>query len=280
MANSLILRSPAIATYTARPKFARDPMIRPGTKFLYDWSRGHCHPSGSIVAGTIGVGSEMLDLGHDGITAAVSGGVTFEVAAGGGLVNASSVLDYIAIGAAGQFDMAPAEYEYVLTAWIKLPASGYTTNNYFQLLGLSSDNTAANAQVWIDMGAGGLRPRCAVGNYIYGAQSDITPGAVYQLAVHYQPGAGRLDFYINGARVHGATAPASVVSASAAQFRISGLVKKTIYRVSLTDITASLVAEEAQGFAANARLTGPQHILREYQFCTGQIAAAPKAEFA
>jgi len=280
MENSLILRSPAIATNADRPKFTRDPMVRPGTKFLYDWSRGRCHPSGAIAAGVIAGGAEMFDLGHDDITAATAA-TGFTAEAAGGLINTSESGDYIAIGAAGQFDMAPAEYEYVLTAWIKLPASGHTTSNFMPLLGLSSDNTAANAQVWIDMGLAGRRPRCAIGSsYIYGATSDISLGAVYQLGIHYRPAESLLDFYMNGALVQGSTGPASVASAAAAQFRVTALVKKTLYRVSLTDITASLAAEEAQGFPANARLSGPQHILREYQFCTNQIGAAPKAIFA
>lgn len=38
-------------------------------------------------------------------------------------------------------------------------------------------------------------------------------------------------------------------------------------------------AEQAVGYRPDAILTAAQHVQREWLFCTGQIAAAPKTPF-
>lgn len=277
MANSLLLKSSAIPLDSNRPKFARDPMWRPGTKFQIDWSRPRCHPNGKITAATLTGSAIVPDLSPDAVNVTIGSGHTIN--ADGSIVASAVTGKQINIGSAGQFDMAPAEYEYVMILWLKL-TTGYITTNYQQLMGLSVDDTANNAQCWFDTGLAGRRPRCSVAGTIYGATADISLDVPYQIAVHYTPG-GRLDYFQNGVFVQGSTgAPGSVTAAASSFFRIPDNAKKTIYRASLVDISASVAAEAVLGYPPEMRLTGRQHILRDYQFCTNQIEAAPKAAFA
>ncbi len=273
---SLVLRSPAIEPSAARPKMTRDPLIRPGTKFLFDWSRGRCHPTGSIVAGALGANAVLPNLVDNSVNG-VAVPAAFTARADGALANSGNATG-IRIGSAGQFNMAADPVETVAIIWISL-TTGYTTSHYTPLMRLSSDNTATNAQIWFDMGVGGRQPRCGVMGTTYTTMTDIALNTPHQLAMHYQPG-GNLALYINGARVQGATgASASLTAAPAAFMEICANQIKTVFRASLCDIEASVAAETALGYNPDAILTGPQMILLDYQFGTGAIAAAPKTAF-
>lgn len=278
MTNSLILTSPSAVSSPA-PKFVRDPMIRPGTKFLFDMTDPRCHPGGAIAAG-VALGQTFVDLVSN-ITAAVNLGSTITVQADGSLYfDGTASAHELRIGSAGQFDMAVGEYESLTLLTLKLPASGYTTTSnkafmYQTALGTNS------AQVFLDSGTGGIRPRATVGT---GASSitsqraaDITPGEVMQIGQHYVPGVS-LSLIVNGAIVKTVTSgiPAELQSAAAVFFTLPNLLKFTAYRFSHHDITESVSEETAQGLSEGERLTAAQTALADWQFTSGTLTGAPR----
>ena len=278
MSASLILRSPAIPTVASRPKATRDPLIRPGTKFLYDWYRPRTQPTGAIVPGAIPSATLIgRDLSPENVDAvAISN--AFTTRADGAISNAGNA-NGLRIGTAGQFNMAAAPYEYVAIIWFSLPDPA-TSMNFSPLMRLSSTNAAGNAQLWFDMGAGGRQPRMGVMGTTYTTLTNIPLETPTQVAAHYDPG-GAMNLYINGARIQGMTtgAPTVLTAAPSSVLEICANQLKTTYRASLCDIDVSVAAEQAAGYSADAILTGPQMIAQDYAFCMDQIAAAPKAVF-
>lgn len=280
MTASLLLRSPLIVGDAARPAFVKDPLVRPGTKFLYDFTDPRCHPNGEITAGAIPTGAVFNDLasGVDAVAPASFGSV---LSSGAIQVNtAGSAL--FAIGSAGQFDMNGKEF--VALLWLKLPTT-YTTSSFRPLFYLGPDDVVNNAQFRFDTDStGGLLPRAlvATGSASKGASvaSALTVETVTQLALHYKPGE-RVDLYRNGALSTSVTnsVPSTLASAASAVARFSNRILGTFYRLGLVDITASIEAEQDMGFSADKILTAAQYIARDYAFCTDALAAAPKTAF-
>lgn len=279
MTNSLIIKAPGLATIPGRPKVVRDPMIRPGTKFLYDFSRPACHPDGVITAGPM-AGKTLVDLTDNAVPLTIPP-AGWTANADGSISNGQGV-SAASIGAVGQFDMAPAEYEYISTYWFSITA-GYLDTNASPMLYLNSGGTnPTNAQLFMTMGGNGRK----TAGYCMGVSSGISAGMPqlsldepHMLAAHVVPGSS-ISWYIDGALAWSlGGVPANFTSAAAASLLLGGGANRRSYRISLCDLAASRAAEEAAGYAPDAILTAPQHILREWRFCRGEIAAAPRDPF-
>lgn len=279
MTNSLLLTSPT-AVSSAAPKFVRDPIIRPGTKFLFDMTDPRCHPSGTITTGAA-LGKTFTDLAA-GVTAAVNSGSTISVNADGSLEYDGSTSGHeLRIGTAGQFDMAPGEYEYLTLLTGKIPASGFTTTSFRSFMDLSSSGTN-NAQVYIDSGTNGQLPRVSVGTgsasvTAFGSAGQIVAGAVCQIGAHYVPGVS-ISLIFNGAVIKTTTAsvPSNLPSAAGLFFKLANNLKRTVYRFSHHDLTTSNSQETAQGLSESERLTAAQMALADWQYTSGTLAGAPR----
>lgn len=280
MTNSLLITSPSAVSSPA-PKFVRDPIIRPGTKFLFDLTDPRCHPGGEITTGDA-LGKTFVDL-VSGVTAAVNSGAQITVGADGGLVFSGNgeTSRVLRIGSAGQFDIAPTEYESLTLLTMRVPASGYTTDNFKSPMQLTQSGGTSAAQVWLDMGTGGLLPRAVLGT---GASSvtafhntNITAGAVFQFGAHFVPGVS-LTLIVNGAASMVLTSgvPSALQAAATAYFQLVNNLKFTAYRFSHHDITESVSEETAQGLTESERLTAAQMALADWQFTSGTLTGAPR----
>lgn len=285
MSNSLILKSPVTFTGASRAPLRRDPMIRPGTKFLFDFTDARCHPSGVITPGPVAAGTTFQSLDNvpvsavasaAGITVNVDGSIEFPGVAGAGLN----------VGTVGQFNMYNAVYEMIYGMHLKFPTSGYNTTNYQSLT--KNGGNANDSQFYIDTGIGGLTPRGSWGAdpaAIGGAgMAAFTPGQPGQHVVRVDPGAsGGYQEFRNGALVFtGGNAPGSTVYDKSNSFIIIGgsAAKFTLYRTFLTNIDVSLAQEALWNFIEPDKLSAAQHILKDYQFCANLLTAAPKTPFA
>jgi hypothetical protein len=277
MGNSLILRASTILTDTARPKFTLDPMVRPGTKFLFDFSRATSHPEGVITVGNMS-SKTITDLSGQEIPMVFGGAGTWSCNADGSISNVAGGSNAI-IGSAGQFDMAPAEYEFVATYWFSI-TTGYLVTSTGYMLYLSAGVPNAG-QFNLQIGGAGRKATSYVEGVSAGAiGADMALDAPHMVAMHCKPSDGWVDTYFDGVRLHRQTGvPASFTSAAAASVIVGAVANRKSYRMSLTNITASIAAEMAAGYNANAILTGAQHIDREWKFCRNLIAAAPKTAF-
>lgn len=284
MAKSLLLKSPNNFAGNSRPPLTRDPMIRPGGKFMFDFTDPRCHPGGVITPGAVAAGTAFQSLDNTPVSAVVVGtGVS--VNADGSLQFTGVNGSYLQVGTAGQFNAAAAPYEAAYGVHMKLPASGYSTTNYWAIL--KNGGNANDSQFYIDAGIGGVAPRAAVGTGSSSVGSNpapaaMTPGTIYQHAVRYDPGAIIAD-YRNGAQAasNSASIPSALQDKPTSYMQIGGGVGVwTCYRAFLTDIDGSLAQETTWGFADADKLTAAQQILRDYQFCTNALTAAPKTPFA
>lgn len=286
MPNSLLFRSPADVT-ASRPALQRDPMIRPGTKYLFDFTDPRCHPGGVITPGVASIGTTFTSLDKVPVPAVVQAANAITVNADGSL--AVTLGRSLLIGADKQFDMSAAEYERLMWMWLKLPAVGYGTSAYMGIAGLTPSNNN-RAQGIIDLGPAGLRPRFNIGT-LDGASSigpqaaaDITPGQIYQLGTRFDPGA-RLDLFLNGA-LSGSTPTMQTdvytpTGSEALQMAVgSTQAKFTLYRIGMSDLDTSVATETGYGYAAADILTAAQFFAADYAFCTGALAGAPKTPFA
>ncbi len=298
MANdvALLVKSPADTTAN-QPPAVRDPMIRPGTKFQFDFTDPRCHPGGVITPGVAAVGTVFQSLDvvpvsavvqANGGTVAVNADGTLDFSGGGG--GASGLV----VGGPRQFDMTQAEYERLMTIWFKLPEVGYATGFYIPLVTLTPTNNNRSHGT-IDMGANGLNPRFAIGNAVAGDTSngggpvaiysgDITRNVVHQLTGRFKPGQA-VELFDNGGAMRrtAATTQTDLQALGASDpllLRVPNVVKMTLYRFGMVDIDASIAAETAYGYPAADVLTGPQHIADDYKFGTGTLIGAPKAAFA
>lgn len=275
--NSLILRSPATPTYAPRPRAYRDPMVRPGTKFLFDLTRPTTHPDGVITPGVV-TNAQIEDLSGNDVSFAVPGG-SWEFTADGSL-KSNNASNPITIGTAGQFDMSVDPYDFVAIVWFNsgssFPASG---NNYlfdlqgttilnglFSLLTASTDGMKADVRATNATGAGAFG-------------SPLSRNAPHMLAIHRSFTDGTVTGYVDGLPIWSISATA-LPTATTHPVRLRGAVDRRVYRCSLVDIQASIAAETEQGYAEAMRLNAADHILREWQFCTGQVAQAPRDAFA
>lgn len=273
MTNSLIIRSPGTTTITNRPKFTRDPMIRPGTKFLFDFSRDWCHPNREIVAGALD-SKNAVDLTDDnvGIVYPAAG---WDADAAGAVTNDQSSGN-TEIGDAGEFNRYGSDNEYIVTLWLKLTTGYNTTSNYpFSL----SHTTAVQGQFCFALGNGGLTPSF----YRCGQSAGYTAPALsldepHMLAAHVVPGV-EMSFYVDGELQWTNGATNATVDAPTQKVRLEGIGNRTTYRASLCDLTVSQTAEAALGFNSDAILTAEQHIQREWAFCTNALTTAPKTAF-
>ncbi len=276
MTNSLILRAPGVASIPNRPKLTLDPMIRAGTKLLYDFSRPQCHPNGVITAGAMN-SKTVLDIsGNDVPLVFPSAG--WSANSDGSISNTQSVSG-CTIGSVGQFDMSVSEYEYVATYWFGM-TTGYLVTNAAPMLTLTASGTGS-AQIYLTIGGDGRKATAYVMGESAGAiiSPEFSLDEPHMAAVHFSPG-GTFGFYFDGAPIWvSPTAVSELTAATAFSLLLSGGPNRKTHRISLCDLTASRAAEEAMGYNDNAILTGAQHILREWQFCTNQIAAAPKTAF-
>jgi hypothetical protein len=278
MANSLVIRAPGIASISNRPKLTRDPMIRPGTKFLYDFSRPRCHPNGAIAAGSM-ASKTMTDLSGNDVPL-VFPGSGWTANADGSIDNAASVSS-ATIGALGEFDMSAAEYEYVATCWFEL-TTGYLVTSSVRMLSLNTaGEVPSDASIWLSLGGSG---RVAAA-YVMGDSAGAVGSAMdldvpHMAAAWFKPGEF-LKFYFDGvlAWTVNSGIESNLTDASGQYVLLGGQPPRKTFRISLCDITASAAAEETAGYDSDAILTGEQHIVREWQFCNNLIAAAPKTEF-
>lgn len=277
MANSLILRSPTILVDTARPKFTLDPMVRPGTKFLFDFSRAFSHPEGVITAGNMSA-KTITDLSGQEIPVVFGGTGTWSCNADGSISNVAGGTSAV-VGSAGQFDMAPAEYEFVATYWFSI-TTGYAVTNtgYMLYLGAGAPNSG---QFNLQISGSGRKATSYVEGISAGAiGADMTLDAPHMVAMHCKPSEGWLDTYFDGVLLHRVTGvPASFTSAAASSVIVGAVANRKTYRFSLVDITSSISAETTAGYNADAILTGAQHIDREWKFCRNSVSAAPKTPF-
>jgi hypothetical protein len=263
-------------------------MIRPATKLLYDFSLPYCHPGKTITLGALAPGSKFLGLTKNAVEAVVGGtvGTQFSVVSGGGVsvpVAATVAAGNIAIGGAGAFNMAPAPYEFAIILWMKVPAASVLSGSKSPLY-LGSGGTGSS-QVYFDFGSDGTILRGGVVDAGGALKAVAAAGVIsrdvpVQIGLHFDPGV-RLALYINGAVVSELLAgvPTTLFDASTYFMRLSSVALWTYYRVSLTNIDASKAAEAAQGFDASTILSAHDYIVRDYQFCTNAIAAAPKTAF-
>jgi hypothetical protein len=287
MANSLLFKSPT--SFAAdRPVLTKDPMIRPGSKFTFDFTDARCHPGGVITQGAVAAGAKFASLDaapveaslggtNPGITVAADGSIVFDGTGGSG--------QFLQIGTVGQFDMSTAPYEMVFIAHLKVPASGYTATDSWNLM--RSGGTANESQFYLGMGTGGLVPRFSVGN---GSGSsggsptlgNITPGQIIQLGVRFDPGA-YIGNFRDGSPV-GTPSTSGVTSTLGANqtygINFLNVGKYTLSRVELVNIDASLAKETVWGLADADKLSAAMHIQRDYQFCKNLLTAAPKVPFA
>lgn len=287
--NTLLTKTPAVIA-AVRPKLVRHPLARPGSKFIFDFTDARCHPNGVITPGAAAAGYTLNSL---------VGNVTAKVVGAGATVNADGSIStlggtsYIAIGAAGQFDMSGAPYEFIGTFWFKFAADASTTA-YWRLI--DGEASANEGQFYFDAGTGGRTPRSAIGfpaTTGSDAQGQNGPAravdTIIQLVQYFKPGA-KHALLVNGAETNSSTNnipatlranPGTMGIGRGANGRI------TSYGVSLHDIAASI----AQETAINVALTAagkPTIMVREYaahaaydyQFGKGQIAAAPKTAYA
>lgn len=282
MAKSLLLKSPTAFTGSARPPLTRDPMIRPGSKFLFDFTDPRCHPGGVITPGALPTGSVFKSLDAVPVSAVATSNIN---------VNADGSVEFLGggaalnIGAPGQFNMYAAPYEVVYGMHLAFPVSGYSTSNYARLF--ANGNNANESHIYIDSGVGGLSPRSQWGGTtaIGGTPvpTAIAPGAVVQQAARVDP-AVSFNEYRNGAQISTGTGVPSAVpgtNLTSGQMQIGGSVAKfTCYRAFVLDLDTALAQETAWGLSDADKLTGPQHITRDYQFCTNALVAAPKTPFA
>ncbi len=296
MANSLLIKSPS-ATNAARPPLVRDPLIRAGTKLLFDFTDPRCHPDGVITPGVVAVGTVFRSLDEVPVSAVVQGnGGTITVNANGSLEfsGGGGGASGFVIGGPRQFDMTPAEYERLMTIWFKLPEVGYATGAYMTLVGLTPTNNNRSHGT-IDMGVNGLNPRFGIGNAVTGDTTngggptaiyagDISRNVVHQLTGRFDPGQV-IELFDNGGAVRRTTATTqtdlnALGASDSLLLRVPNVVKMTLYRFGMVDIDASIAAETAYGYAAADILTAAQHVAADYQFGTGTLAGAPKTAFA
>lgn len=284
MPNSLLFRSPADVT-ASRPALQRDPMIRPGTKFLFDLTDPRCHPGGVITPGVAAIGSTFTSLDKVPVTAVVQTAGTVTVNADGSLkLNGNRCLY---VGTNKQFDMSPAEFEFLLWLWFKVPATGYSTANYYSILGMTPTNNN-KAQAIFDLGAGGLTPRFNIGTTdgtsSIGPQlpAPITPGQIYQLGARFDPG-NRVDIFSNGVLRGSQTTTQTDLyppaSGEALQMALGMSGEYTVYRLGMSDLDTSVATETGYGYAAADILTAAQFYAADYAFGTGALAGAPKTAF-
>lgn len=287
---TLIKSAPALTV--ARPKFVRHPLVRPNTKFLFDFTDARCWPNGIIVPGALVAGAIFTDLAA-GVTATVVGTGVSANSDGSLQFDGTSPVSGVRIGAAGQFDASAAPYKSLGGLWMKLPATGYTTTGYWAMMAAGSSYT--DGQVNLDMGPGGVVPRTSIGTGTGGytlataGGTAITAGVVYQLSTYFEAGAV-LTLGLNGALNNTSTSPPATLQPNAAPkaMMLINAGKFTCYGAFLHDIGASIIAETVINTALVAASKPPiasrtylQHLLADYQFGTGALApSAPKTAYA
>lgn len=275
MTASLLFRAPLILGQANRPIVTRDPMVRAGTKFLFDLTRPSAWPSGIIPAGTLSGTTTISDLSGNNVSMTFPSALGWTVGTDGSLSNTQGASNGL-IGTLGQFNMSASPFEFVVTYWVKIPATGYDAAAVDSFV-FGASNNVVNAQ--FDVRFNGLTIYPVTANTSPG-YSSISGGQPHQVGLHYIPGA-LMEYYLDGILVAAITngVPSSLTSASAVYIYIMGAANLTIYRMSLVNITASIAAEEAAGYNSNAILTAAQHINQEWNFCNNLLPAAPKTAF-
>lgn len=281
---SLILKSPSIATFP-RPKLVRDPLIRPRTKVLYDFTDPRCHPGGVITPGARANQLLANDL-VSGVAANVIGSGRFVVNADGSVSNTlvSTTAQHIAIGSVGQFNQNPEPNEFVAILWAKIP-TGADISGSKSLMHMGAGGTSSSSFL-LSFGGAGASPYGVVvgatGAGAGGGFGSAPPRDVpTQWAIRWVPGE-KVDVYQNGVVIGSDTTsvPTTLYDTSAYFFRLPAMALCTFYRVLLTDLAGSSEDEADLGYASSQIVSGHDYIVRDYQFCTNAIPAAPKTVFA
>lgn len=286
MANSLLRLSPS--TFTApRPKFVRDPLIRPETKFLFDLTNPLCHPGGVITAGAAPAGTTFPDL-VSGKSMVVTDptNTRFTRNADGtiSMLGNGSTSTFLKIGATGEWDMAPAPVEYIAILWVKLIASGTITTASLPLMNFGTPGSVT--QLFMQLSSGGNIPQIGVANtsasYLSATGTAISHDVPHQIAMHFLPGSV-LAIYVDGAFVANTTATpitSTLNSGAAFEYKVWNRQKLTLYSVQFDHIAASRAAEALNGTPGFAQLSAAQHIERDYLFRTGALTDdAPRTAF-
>lgn len=277
MAGSNVRISPNALAAGSRPKLVQDLMIRRDTLCLVDFTNPLCHPGGTITPGAAPVGTQFADL-VSGIAGTVVGpswtinsdGTLTPPGAGGTAIGAS----YIGWGGAGQFDVSATNPDLLFILWFKVPSSGHLTTNYLPLANLTSTD-ANHAQVWLDLGVGGVRPRVQAGlgaSAIGGPiQADMTLDAVHQLSQFTHPSTYTATYY-DGAYIIQNNGITAFQSAASAVLKLAGNAVVRFYGFALVNMTACQADEAALGFSQSDILSGAQHIAKDFAYHTGGLA--------
>lgn len=205
---STIIRSARSITSAAVRKIERDPaIIADGCVWAFDFTDPACNPS-TAVSPADGIEFTNLARAESGISYGPSGvlrnaGQTISQVSGrGGFVFPSGTFstgNYIEIGGAA-VDFGPNNDDFLAIVWDLQPLTGYNTSNFAPILWDATSN-ANTASLWIDSGAGGVRPRGAVGTGstnvgIEAASAGIGQGSLRQLAFARE--GQKLSFFVNG----------------------------------------------------------------------------------
>ncbi len=230
------------------------------------------------------VNSAKLAVGQTIFGSGVTSGTTI-TALGSGTggtgtytVSASQTVASTAMTAA----RASAAYRRLWLYWLKIPSTGYTTGNNKVLFEIAtSSGSYETTQVAVDMGTGSLTPRAIIGlgtgggSAIATAAAPVTPGALVQIAVDFDPATQAITLYINGAVsfVRTASVPNKVQPAQTVKLHIRNVLKHTLYRMAMIDIEKQLVGEAARGLTS---LTVPQLVALDYAYGTGTSTDCPR----
>lgn len=278
---SVITKSNSAITDAARGSFQKDPMWRPGTKFILDF----CDEFGANPnsAGVLATGSKVYDLGLTPAEAVVNTPGFTSLADHAGITTAGGVLQTITLGAAGDFDI-PVDREFLFLFWAKQTAAG-AANTPMMYLGPPGSTNGNNSQVYVTLGAGGNTIGIQVGtgssirNQSFAA--DVAAGAPTQLGLSYRPADGQIRRVQNGVMSNPATLGGlNLLDGSAMVFQLTSRFIGTHYRIQLIDMTEAVATETAWGYAADEILDATAHAAKDYLFCTGALPEAPRTAFA
>lgn len=278
-----LTKSAVTLTNTNVPISGRHPLWRPGTKFILDFSDNL--GAISLADGGIPTGSTVNDLG---LTPSVG---TFNTtafsfnAAKKALVSSSgSTAQRMRLGSAGQFAI-PVDHEFLFIIWLNQTAAAAAPNSPICYLGPEAPTNGSACQVFVSTGSGGntIAIQTGTGTSVRSQSfaADAAAGAATQLALRYDPTVGVIQSYING-NSNGTSNPLGALDlpdGSAMYFDITARFNGLIYCVQLVDLTEAAATEALWGYTADQILDGTDHVLADYQFGTGALAAAPRPAY-
>lgn len=269
----------AAANVGTSPLVTADPMIRPGTKMLFDFTDQF--GTNPYADGAIATASTFQDLKDTPVVATVSTTGLSNAAGKTGLVS-NGTAGGITFGTAGQCAV-PVGNELLVTMSLKQSAAN-GTYRALAWCGPAGATTGNACQWFIDMGADGRTPRLQIGTgaSVHNAtQAQLVDEAVTHIALYFNPSTGAFRTYRDGALVSTASVGAMNIQDGSTQLvyfdtRFIG----TLYRFAVHDLTQSIADETAlAGMPAASILNADAHALREVQFATNALALAPRVPF-